>query len=490
MSGTVYTYLKFVKYKELENWSVSHILGMNMGFNEIYPMIPIGNVIVRNTNAITIEDNFSYKQITLKTNGGGAVLRDVKLGKDIGTKKQYVVSVGQFIMSKIDARNGAFGVVGMDLDGAVVTADFPVFDVIEDKMTPEYLALISSTAPFVRFAQSCSRGTTNRQRIDVNLFLSQKIPLPTIDVQRTLVSAYNDKISHSKALEKQVAQMEQDIEDYLLSELGIKQKGYTQAEPTATVVSEPQMEYVVNNRQLEDRADTYHWGDEIKKEYKYLKFVRFKDVERWDVSFFSQKNTFIGNYDTISMSKCLDSFMQDQQGNTLRIETSKYPETTYQYIGMENIEKETGELLEERIVKGLDIKSQTVRVPKSFFLYGKLRPYLNKYWYNESDNENIVCSSEFFVFSIKPSINPYYFKYYLASRAVQQQITNAYRGARMPRINEETFKSVSVPFPPTEVQNAIVEHINKQKGQIKEMKLRAENLRKEALVEFEKEIFE
>lgn len=490
MPENVYTYLKFVRYKELENWSVSHILGMNMGFNEMYPMISIGNVIERSANAINIEDDISYKQITLKTNGGGAVLRDVKQGKSIGTKKQFVVSAGQFIMSKIDARNGAFGVVGTDLDGAVVTADFPVFDVVKDKVTPEYLALISSTAPFVRFAQSCSRGTTNRQRIDVGLFLSQKIPLPTIDEQRTLVSAYNNKISQSEALEKQAAQVEQDIEDYLLSELGIKQKGYTQAEPIATVASEPQMEYVVNNRQLEDRSDTYHWGDEIKKEYKYLKFVRFKDVERWDVSFFSQKNTFIGNYDTISMSKCLDSFMQDQQGNTLRIETSKYPKTTYQYIGMENIEKETGELLEERIVKGSDIKSQTVRVPKSFFLYGKLRPYLNKYWYNESDNENIVCSSEFFVFSIKPSINPYYFKYYLASRAVRQQITNAYRGARMPRINEETFKSVSVPLPPAEVQNAIVKHINKQKGQIKEMKLRAENLRKEALVEFEKEIFE
>ena len=376
------------------------------------------------------------------------------------------------------------------ITGAVVTADFPVFDVVKDKVTPEYLALISSTAPFVRFAQSCSRGTTNRQRIDVGLFLSLKIPLPTIEEQRTLVSAYNDKISHSEALEMQAAQVEQDIEDYLLSELGIKQKSCTQAEPAATVSSKPQMEYVVSNWQSEDRADTYHWGDEIKEKYKYLKFVRFKDVERWDVSFFFQKTPIIGNYDTITMSKCIDSFMQDQRGNTLRIETSKYPETTYQYIGMEFIEKKTGELLEERIVKGSDIKSQTVRVPKRFFLYGKLRPYLNKYWYNESDSENIVCSSEFFVFSIKNNINPYYFKYYLASSAVQQQITNAFRGARMPRINEDTFKSIEISLPPINIQNTIVEHISKQKEQIKQLRLQAEKLRKEALEEFEKEIFE
>ena len=46
---------------------------------------------------------------------------------------------------------------------------------------------------------------------------------------------------------------------------------------------------------------------------------------------------------------------------------------------MESVEKNTGELLGLPIVKGMQIKSQTVRIPKGFFIYGKLRPYLNKY---------------------------------------------------------------------------------------------------------------
>ena len=106
---------------------------------------------------------------------------------------------------------------------------------------------------------------------------------------------------------------------------------------------------------------------------------------------------------------------------------------------MESVEKGSGLLVEEKKVKGIEVKSQTVRVPYHYFLYGKLRPYLNKYWYNESKNDDIVCSSEFFVFSIKPEINESYFKYYLSSAAVQQQISNAFQGARMPRINERTF---------------------------------------------------
>ena len=65
-----------------------------------------------------------------------------------------------------------------------------------------------------------------------------------------------------------------------------------------------------------------------------------------------------------------------------------------------------------------------------------------------------------------------------------------YQGARMPRINEETFKAIQIPIPPKNIQESIVKHINGQKAQIKQLKQQAESLRKAALIEFEKEIFE
>lgn len=490
MKSTEFKYLRFVRYKAFDNWSVSYLLGMNIGFNENYPMTPIGYIIQKCSKSIIIEDDKCYKQITLKTNGGGAVLRDIKQGKDIGTKKQYVVSAGQFIMSKIDARNGAFGVICDNLDGAVVTADFPVFDVVKEKVIPEYLSLISTTAPFVRFAQSCSKGTTNRQRIDVNLFLSQKIPLPSLVKQEEMISLYNDSIGQAEVLEKQSFIVEHSIENYLLDKLGIQQAEYNQSETVESYAAEPQVEYVITQQQNYDRSDTCVWGDEIKKEYKYLKFIRFKDVDRWDVLNYTQRNNVLGKYEIVSMKECIENFMVDESGRSLRFETYKCPNDTFLYIGMENVEKGTGEIMYESIIKGSDIKSQTVIVPSKYFIYGKLRPYLNKYWYNKSDKNNIVCSSEFFVFSIKDTINPDYFKYYLSSDSVQKQIASAYRGARMPRINEETFKAIEVPIPPIDIQNAIVEFIKKQKEQIKQLKKQARNLRKEALDEFEKEIFE
>lgn len=42
----------------------------------------------------------------------------------VGTKKQFMINKGQFLISKIDARNGAYGIVPKELDGAIITGNF------------------------------------------------------------------------------------------------------------------------------------------------------------------------------------------------------------------------------------------------------------------------------------------------------------------------------------------------------------------------------
>ena len=87
---STYKYLHVVSFQSLINWSVSHLLNRDLGFTKHYSFVRIGDLIHRSSELVTIEDDILYTQVTLKTNGGGAVLRDKKLGKDIGTKKQYL----------------------------------------------------------------------------------------------------------------------------------------------------------------------------------------------------------------------------------------------------------------------------------------------------------------------------------------------------------------------------------------------------------------
>lgn len=446
--------LSFVRFSELQNWSVLYLTTKAIGYNRNYTLFSIGSFLHRSDDSIVIMDEEEYIQVTVHTNNGGIEARDLtpKLGKDIGTKRQYRIHEGQFLMSKIDARNGAFGIVPSDLGNAIVTQDFPVFNVDNSKLNSEYLLLVTTTEHFKKVAQDCSSGTTNRQRIDIKKFLAQRVPLPSKSQQDDIVARYNQTIAEAEAKETEAEQLESEIEQYLMGELG-----------TSVLKS------AFKNR---------------------INFVRFADTERWDVPYFISSTKAKSKYETVSITNCLDHFMEDMNGKAIRIETAKFPDSNFHYLGMENVEKNTGELIDLPVVKGSEIKSQTILIPQDFLIYGKLRPYLNKYWLNETQLTDIVCSSEFFVFHVKPSINTLYFKYVLASSFVQQQLSDQSSGARMPRINEKIFNNIQIPIPPIDVQKEIVDHISEMKARIKLLKQEAATLRDKALKDFENEIFE
>lgn len=482
MQDKVYTYLTFVLFKDLENWSVSHLLGRSMGYTDKYTFVSIGDIIDKCQCQTTIKDDIQYKQITLKTNGGGAVLRGVKWGKDIGTKKQYIASNGQFIMSKIDARNGAFGIITEELDGAVVTSDFPLFNVDTTKIFPEYLALIASTKEFVKFAQSCSRGTTNRQRIDVNLFLSQQIPLPSLSEQNAIIEAYENKIQQAAMLEDQAKQVEHNIEDYLLSELGIQHKDYPISEPSMSIACEPQVEYNLSYKHCAGVSATCHLGDEIKKEYKYLKFVRFKDIERWDC--YNFKSMEISElYKNGKLSQIVVSKPQYGAGFS-----SKEYDGNIRYIRITDI-NDDGSLTADKV--SADGYSEQYLLKNDDFLIARSGNTVGKTFLYKENFGKAIYAGYLIRFELNTDIIiPEYLLYYTKSSVYKKWINGNMRVSAQPNINGQQYLDSPVVLPPIAVQKTVVEHINKQKSRIKELKKQAEELREEALIEFEKEIFE
>jgi type I restriction enzyme S subunit len=118
----------------------------------------------------------------------GVVLRDEKAGQEIRTKRQFLARAGQLILSRIDARNGAIGLVPDELDGAIVTNDFWLYKLDRSRIDPPFLDLYCGTPTFVEQCQRASEGTTNRVRLQESGFLSIGIPLPPIDEQRRIVA--------------------------------------------------------------------------------------------------------------------------------------------------------------------------------------------------------------------------------------------------------------------------------------------------------------
>ena len=117
---------------------------------------------------------------------------------------------GQFLLSKIDARNGAFGVVPEELDGGIITGNFWTFDVDYSKVNPHYLALLTTTNEFIEFCEQASNGTTNRHYLQEPLFLDIKVPLPSLAEQNKLVEEYTSKINEYNTLLAHAFELDQE----------------------------------------------------------------------------------------------------------------------------------------------------------------------------------------------------------------------------------------------------------------------------------------
>ena len=165
--------------------------------------VPLGEVLTRSRETVAVDPQQTYKQVTVRMKHKGVVLREEKSGATIGTTRQFLARPGQFIISSIDARNGANGLIPESLDGAIVTNDFWLFDVDHTRLEQDWLDLYSSTPDFVEACIAASEGTTNRVRLKEDRFLSLEIPLPPLPEQQRIVARVKgllDKVEEARRL--------------------------------------------------------------------------------------------------------------------------------------------------------------------------------------------------------------------------------------------------------------------------------------------------
>ena len=151
----------------------------------------IGNILTRHKTPVAVEDDVTYKQVTIRTNYKGVMLRGSQSGATIGTKNQWRVYTDQFILSRIDARNGAFGIIPEELEGAIVTNDFLAFDINEDEVEREFFNVLLQSPVFLDACIKASKGNTNRKRIDEGFFLNFEVNLPPLADQHDLIKRIN-----------------------------------------------------------------------------------------------------------------------------------------------------------------------------------------------------------------------------------------------------------------------------------------------------------
>ena len=123
------------------------------------------------------------------------------------------------------------------------------------------------------------------------------------------------------------------------------------------------------------------------------------------------------------------------------------------YVGLENIEKDTG-IIKYEI--GAELKSIKNVFVEGQILYGKLRPYLNKHGIAKFKG---VCSTDILVFSANNDVSNKWVDYYFNMPSfISYAISNS-TGINLPRVNSKSILSYVIPIPPKETQQKIVDII-------------------------------
>lgn len=181
-----------------------------------WPKVRLGEVLTKTDEWIDLVAEKIYREVTVRLWGKGVVLRKEVTGSEIASSRRMVVRPNQFLLSRIDARNGAIGLVPYELDGAVVTNDFPAFMLDAERVEPSYLNWLSKTGDFVELCKAASEGTTNRVRLKEERFLATEISLPPLPEQRRIVARIEQlaaKIEEAQSLRRG---QEQEVRQMLL----------------------------------------------------------------------------------------------------------------------------------------------------------------------------------------------------------------------------------------------------------------------------------
>lgn len=174
--------------------------------------VPLYEILTRSKVSLKIQDDEFYKQVKISLYGKGCSLRGIKKGDEIGTKNQFRVKKGQFILSKIDARNGAFGFISDETDGAIITGNFWAYDINEKIAEPQYLAYLFATDKFTEYCKDKSAGVTNRKYLDEKEFLKVKIPLPSLKEQRKILKKIQKEIDKIYKSNLEISKVKESIE--------------------------------------------------------------------------------------------------------------------------------------------------------------------------------------------------------------------------------------------------------------------------------------
>ena len=145
------------------------------------------------------------------------------------------------------------------------------------------------------------------------------------------------------------------------------------------------------------------------------------------------------------------------------------------FIGLANIQSNSGELVNFEPVRGEEILSASPKFKKGDILFGRMRPYLNKVWIAEFDG---ICSGEALVFRPnKDKVDTQFLHALLLSQLTLDQVVPLQSGSSLPRVSSSDVLNIKLPIPKNlQKQKEIGSEVEKRRSEAKRLRNEAETV--------------
>ncbi len=180
--------------------------------------LPAGKIARQRREIVRLEPGSEYRTMGVRWYGKGAYDRGVVTTETVKARSLYRARKGDFTFNRIDTDKGAFDVVSAELDGALATNEFPLYEVDKEEMDARFLLFYFQQPEVLRQIGAVRAGSEGRARWKEADFEAWIVPVPPLPVQERIVEAIG-------AVDSQIAALDRELEaavrmrDGLLDEL-------------------------------------------------------------------------------------------------------------------------------------------------------------------------------------------------------------------------------------------------------------------------------
>jgi hypothetical protein len=190
-------------WSEIDKWASTAGLLRFRKLPSAWQLLPVYEFATQNNKKEIVEPHIEYRMAGVRWYGEGVFHRETVSGKEQSAKHVYPLKPGCFIYNRLFAWKESFAVVPENFEGFYVSSEFPQFEINKDIVLAEYVYLLFTSKKIIRAVNAASIGSAaiSRNRFKESEFLSFKVPIPPMPIQKNVVEYWETTIQQRASAE-------------------------------------------------------------------------------------------------------------------------------------------------------------------------------------------------------------------------------------------------------------------------------------------------